>query len=110
MPTRAIINVNKPKAAVSKDTFSPPAKTEGSGFPMASTESNAVIKPITDPKKPSTKPNKLESTVSFSILLDITLFIFILRKPLTKKKTESKRQIKISVIKKDPPSANRSAN
>ena len=110
MPILAITNENKPKVAVNSDTFSPPAKIAGSGSPKASIESKAVIKPITEPKNPKTKPNKLESTVSFSIFSDCSLFLFKAIKPFTKRNTDNKRQIKIKDIKNGPPSLNRSTN
>jgi len=110
IPILAITKENSPKVAVNKETLSPPAKTDGSGFPMASTESNAVIKPITDPKKPKTKPNKLASTVSLSIFSDCDLFFLRLMKPFIRRNTDNRRQIKIRDINNGPPSLKRSAN
>jgi len=46
IPSLAITKLNSPKVAVNNEIFNPPAKIAGSGFPIASTKSNAVIKPI----------------------------------------------------------------
>jgi len=61
IPNRATTNENNPNVAVNSETLSPPAKSAGSGFPIASIESKAEINPITEPKNPNTKPSKLES-------------------------------------------------
>lgn len=110
IPILAITKENKPKVAVKSDTFKPPANIDGLGFPMASTESKAEIKPITDPRNPKTNPNKLESIVSFSNFFVFAMSFLRLMKPLINRKMDSRRQIKISDIKNGPPSLNRSTN
>ena len=106
IPILEITKVKSPKVAVNKDTLSPPAKIAGSGFPIASTESKAVIKPITDPKNPKTSPKRLLSTARKSILLESSLFVLSLINPLMIKKRDNKKQIRMSDIKKVPPSIN----
>ena len=101
---------NKSNVAVNRDTLSPPAKIAGLAFPIASTLSKAFIKPITDPKKPNTKPSKLLSTAIFIIFLEIKSCFFKSIKPLIKKPNDSKKQIRISDIKNGPPSLKRSTN
>jgi hypothetical protein len=110
MPNLDMAKLNSPKTAVNKDTLRPPAKTAGSGSPRASNVSKAVIKPITDAKKPITKPSKLLSIASLSIFLESALFDLFEIMPLTIKKTDNNKQIRIRDIKKTPPSWNLSTN
>lgn len=110
MPNLDIAKLNSPKTAFNKDTLRPPAKTAGSASPIASNVSKAVIKPITDAKKPITKPSKLLSIASISIFLESALFDLFEIIPLTIKNIDSKKQIRIRDIKKTPPSLNLSTN
>ena len=96
--------MNSPKVAVKSEIFNPPANIDGSGLPKASIESKAMIKPITDPKNPNTKPNRLESIVRRSILLAVAEDFFTLMRPLTTKKIDAKRHKRMSDIKSGPPS------
>lgn len=110
MPIRAITNENNPKVAVNSDTLSPPAKISGSGFPIDCIESNAVIRPITEPKNPKTKASKLLSDANFNMLSEFEGCFFKFINPFTKKKIDSKKLINISDIKRGPPSLKRSTN
>ena len=110
IPSLAIINEINPNVAVKSDTLSPPAKSAGSGLPIASTESKAIIKPITEPKNPNTKPSKLESVVKRMYFFESCSFFFKLMKLITIKNTDNTKHINIIDINKGPPSLNRSAN
>ncbi len=68
IPILEMIKEKSPNVAVNSDILSPLANISGVGLPIASTESKAEIKPITDPKNPITKANKLKSTASFKDL------------------------------------------
>lgn len=106
MPILRRIKVMLPKSVVKNETFSPAASIPELTPPKTSIASKAVINPIIEPKKPITRPKMLTSDANFSILFVFSLSFFRLRKPLTKKKIASNRQIKISDIKKGPPSIN----
>ena len=104
IPILTTTNVKSPKVAVNKETFNPPAKIAGSGLPKASIESNAVIKPRTDPRNPNTKPNKLESAASFNILCALSSVFFAVENPTTRNAKDISKQININDINNGPPS------
>ena len=109
IPILVITNVNRPNAAVNNEILSPLAKIEGSTFPIASSESNAEIKPRIDARNPTTSPSKPKSVASFNDFCETGNDLVVFIKPFTIKNRAAIKQIKIRDINSVPPSVKRLA-